>query len=91
VSLEYVAVPSDLMAFVEGKSGLGRGGLIIATATQVAPGFKGGIVLELCNSGTVPLILRPGMQIAQLVFITTDRVLPEKWGYSGSFRCQVKP
>jgi dCTP deaminase len=91
VSLEYLAVPSDLVAFVEGKSKLGRAGLIVATATQVAPGFKGGIVLELFNSGTVPLLLHPGMQIAQLAFFVTDQAVPGEWLYSGQFHCQVKP
>lgn len=91
ISLEYVAIPPDVIAFVEGKSGLGRAGLIVATATQVAPGFKGGVVLELCNSGTVPLILRPGMQIAQLAFFHTDHPLSAEWLYSGKFHCQVKP
>jgi dCTP deaminase len=91
VSLEYLALPPDLVAFVEGKSSLGRGGLIVATATQVAPGFKGSIVLELFNSGTVPLKLRPGMSVAQLAFFITDRPLPPQWLYSGKFRCQVKP
>lgn len=91
VSLEYLALPPDLVAFVEGKSGLGRAGLIVATATQVAPGFKGGIVLELFNSGTVPIRLRPGMPIAQLAFFVTDRPVPLDWVYAGKFQCQVKP
>jgi dCTP deaminase len=91
VSLEYVALPGSLMAFVEGKSSLGRAGLIIATAAQVAPGFKGGIVLELFNAGTVPLVLRPGMRVAQLVFHGMDVELSKEWLYSGRFRCQVKP
>ena len=91
VSLEYVAIPPDLVAFVEGKSSLGRAGLIVATATQVAPGFKGGIVLELFNSGTVPVKLKPGMRIAQLAFFKTDRSLPDDWLYGGKFHCQVKP
>jgi len=91
VSLEYVSIPGSLMAFVEGKSSLGRAGLIIATAAQVAPGFKGGIVLELFNAGTVPLVLRPGMEIAQLVFHGMDADLPMEWLYAGRFRCQVKP
>lgn len=91
VSIEYVAVPSSTMASVEGKSSLGRAGVIIATAAQVAPGFKGCIVLELFNAGTLPLILRPGMRIAQLVFHSMDRILPDAWLYSGMFRCQVKP
>jgi dCTP deaminase len=91
VTLEYVSIPGDLMASVEGKSRLGRAGLIIATAAQVAPGFKGCIVLELVNSGTVPLVLRPGMAIAQLVFHTIDPPLSSEWLYRGGFRCQVKP
>jgi len=91
VTLEYVSLPGDLMAFVEGKSRLGRAGLIIATAAQVAPGFKGCVVLELVNSGTVPLVLRPGMPVAQLVFHSIDRALPPEWLYRGSFHCQVKP
>lgn len=91
VSLEYVAIPGTLMGFVEGKSSLGRAGLIIATAAQVAPGFKGCIVLELFNAGRIPLVLRPGMRIAQLVFHTTDRHLTSEWLYGGTFRCQVKP
>jgi dCTP deaminase len=88
-TLEFVSLPPDLMAFVEGKSRLGRLGLIVATATQVAPGFHGVITLELVNSGTVPLQLRPGMPIAQLVF----QRLPAgtKHLYRGQFHCQIKP
>lgn len=90
-SLEYICLPSDMMAFVEGKSSLGRAGLLIATATQVAPGFKGCIVLELFNAGTVPIILRPAMQVAQLVLVSTDIKVPKGWLYSGAFQVQVKP
>src|SRR5262249_36107657 len=91
ISLEYVAVPPDLVAFVENKSGLGRTGLFVATATQVAPGFKGSIVLELVNSGTVPLLLKPGMSIAQLAFFQTDSPLSPDWLYGSQFHCQVEP
>jgi dCTP deaminase len=90
-SLEYLCLPSDMMAFVEGKSSLGRAGLLIATATQVAPGFKGCIVLELFNAGTVPIILRPAMRIAQLVLVSTDITVPHEWLYSGPFQVQIKP
>ena len=90
-SLEYVYLPSDMMAFVEGKSSLGRAGLLIATATQVAPGFKGCIVLELFNAGTVPIILRPAMGVAQLVLVSTDTKVPKDWLYSGGFQVQIKP
>jgi dCTP deaminase len=67
-TLEYIALPPDLTAQVIGRSSWGRLGLIIATATSVAPGFKGVITLELINEGQVPLILYPGVVIAQLIF-----------------------
>jgi dCTP deaminase len=70
-TLEFIATPRDVVTFVEGKSRLGRLGLIVATATQVAPGFHGCVVLELANLGAFTLEMRPGMPIAQLVFITT--------------------
>lgn len=91
ITLEYFSFPRDLMGYVEGKSGLGRTGLIIATATPVAPGFKGSIVLELFNAGTVPVVLRPGMRIAQVVFHILDRTVPRDWSYSGGYQCQIRP
>lgn len=72
-TLEYISMPKDLAAMVEGRSSWGRLGLIIATACSVAPGFKGCITLELVNDGEVPIILRPGMRIAQLVFFDTAK------------------
>jgi len=72
-TLEYVSMPKDLAAMVEGRSSWGRLGLIIATASSVAPGFKGCITLELVNNGEVPIVLRPGMRIAQLVFFETAK------------------
>jgi dCTP deaminase len=90
-SLEFLALPSDLMAFVDGRSTLGRRGLIVATAGQVAPGFHGVIILELANAGTIPLALTPGISVAQLVFQTvTERCRPEEL-YRGKFYCQIKP
>jgi deoxycytidine triphosphate deaminase len=91
VTLEFVALPADLMAFVEGKSSLGRLGLLVATATTVAPGFHGVVVLELANTGTVPLELIPGMFIAQLVFQVMTDPVPEEMLYQGQFDCQIKP
>jgi dCTP deaminase len=91
ISMEYICLPPNIMAFVEGKSSLGRVGLLIATATQVAPGFKGCIVLELYNAGTVPVVLRPAMRIAQLILVSTDHAVPEEWLYAGTFQVQVRP
>jgi dCTP deaminase len=94
ITKEFFALPSDVMAFVEGRSSLGRLGLFVATATQVAPTFHGVIVLELVNAGTVPLELKPGTPIAQMVFqrmsdkVTDDESYRKK---GGRYYCQIKP
>lgn len=66
-TLEYLAFPQGLGGYVLSRSSWGRLGLIIATATFVNPGFKGCLTLELLNLGEVPLVLFPGMRVAQLV------------------------
>lgn len=66
-TLEYIGIPVDVAAQVEGRSSWGRLGLIIATATSIAPGFKGAVTLELVNLGMVPLSLYPGLVIAQIL------------------------
>lgn len=75
-TLEYIALPSDLEAQVEGRSSWARLGLLVATATTVHPLFKGVITLELSNHGTIPLELYPGMKIAQIIFHKTETPLP---------------
>lgn len=70
-TLEYISLPRKLMCYVVGKSSWGRMGLIIATATKVDPGFKGCVTLEIINQGEVPIVLYPGVPIAQLVFHET--------------------
>ena len=86
-TLEYIQLPTDLMCYVIGKSTWGRMGLIIATATKVDPGFRGCITLEIVNEGEIPLVLYPGIMIAQLVlhWITPSR------GYSGRYDCPIGP
>jgi dCTP deaminase len=86
-TLEYVGLPSDLAAVVVGRSSWGRLGVIIATATSVAPGFKGVITLELINGGQVPLILYPGIRIAQLVIEKTT----SQASYSGRYDFPTGP
>ncbi len=89
-TLEYVSMPKDLAAMVEGRSSWGRLGLIIATACSVAPGFKGCITLELVNDGEVPIILRPGMRIAQLVFFDSGKLADYLAG-SPKYNCPTGP
>lgn len=67
-TLEYMRLPSDLMAYVVGRSTWGRLGLIVATAVGIHPGFAGSLTLELRNLGETPLTLYPGQTIAQLFF-----------------------
>lgn len=86
-TLEFVGLPSDLTCYVIGRSSLGRTGLVIATATAVAPGYKGCITLEIVNLGEVPMPLYPGMRIAQLVIHSTEG----EAAYRGRFQCSTGP
>ena len=68
-TLERVALPDDLVARLEGKSSLGRLGLLIhSTAGFVDPGFDGQLTLELSNVSNLPITLYPGMRIGQISF-----------------------
>lgn len=68
-TLERVEIPPDLVCFLEGKSSLGRLGLVIhQTAGIVDPGFQGQLTLEISVTGSSAMLLRPGMLIAQLMF-----------------------
>ena len=83
-TLEYVELPDDLVARIEGKSSLGRLGLIVhATAGFCDPGFKGTLTLELNNLTRVPIKLYPGLPIAQLSFMTLDKPALKPYGSAG--------
>jgi dCTP deaminase len=78
-TLERIALPDDLVGRVEGKSSLGRLGLLIhSTAGFVDPGFNGHITLELSNVANLPITLYPGMKIGQISFLrmTTPADVP---------------
>src|SRR3954465_12979175 len=80
-TLEWVELPDDVVATVEGKSSLGRLGLIVhATAGFVAPGWKGTLTLELNNLTRVPIKLYSGLLIAQLSFMALDRAAERPYG-----------
>jgi dCTP deaminase len=81
VTREYVELPDDIVARIEGKSSLGRLGLIVhATAGFVDPGFKGTLTLEITNLTRVPIKLYPGLLIAQLSFMTLDAPAERPYG-----------
>jgi dCTP deaminase len=81
---EWVELPDDVVARVEGKSSLGRLGLIVhATAGFVDPGWKGTLTLELNNLTRVPNKLYTGLPIAQLSFMALDRPAERPYGSEG--------
>lgn len=83
---EYVEVPNNLTAFVEGRSSIGRIGLFIQNAGWVDPGFKGRITLELYNAGSMPIRLQAGKRICQLVFCLMDQAAEKP--YAGKYQGQ---
>lgn len=79
---ETFTLCDDVVGIVNGKSSLGRLGLQVhATAGFVDPGFSGVIVLELSNVATLPILLRPGMKVAQMVFQRLDRAAERPYGH----------
>ena len=81
-TLEWVRLPEDVVARIEGKSSLGRLGLIVhATAGFVDPGFEGTLTLEITNLTRVPIKLYAGRPIAQLSFMTLDRPAERPYGH----------
>lgn len=92
---EYVKVPDDLVARVEGRSSMGRLGVTMhVTAGYVDPGFEGRITLEISNIGAMPVALYPGQRVCQLVFetMTTPAKLP--YGHpkrNSKYMKQLKP
>lgn len=86
-TLERIAVPDDLVARIEGKSSLGRLGLLIhSTAGFIDAGFDGHVTLELANVASLPITLYPGMKIGQVSFMqmTTPADNPYGQGARGS-------
>lgn len=78
---EFVTMPNDLCARVEGRSSLGRLFVgIHSTAGFVDPGFKGRVTLELKNDGLRPVKLYPGMRICQIVFETMSSEVDVNYG-----------
>jgi dCTP deaminase len=92
---EVVSLPDDIAARVEGKSSLGRLGLLThATAGFVDPGFSGHVTLELANVATLPIKLYPGMKIGQLCFFRLSSPAENPYGsakYGSRYQGQRGP
>ena len=89
-TVERVALPDDLVARLEGKSSLGRLGLLIhSTAGYIDPGFDGTITLELSNVARLPISIYPGMAIGQISFL--QMTTPVERPYRGKYQGQSGP
>jgi len=89
-TLERVALPDDLVARLEGKSSLGRLGLLIhSTAGYVDPGWDGYLTLELSNVANLPITIYPGMKIGQISFFRLTTPADAPYG-SGEVRSKYQ-
>jgi dCTP deaminase len=89
-TLERVRIPDDLVARLEGKSSLGRLGLLIhSTAGYIDPGWDGQITLELSNVATLPITIYFGMRIGQISFLRLST--PADQTYRGKYQGQSGP
>jgi dCTP deaminase len=90
VTKEYIKLPLEFAARIEGRSSLGRIGLgIHVTAPTIHAGYEGKITLEIFNHSNIPVILRPDMKIAQLIIETVDELPIEE--NTPTFSGQVNP
>jgi dCTP deaminase len=94
-TLEWVELPDDLVARLEGKSSLGRLGLLIhSTAGYVDPGWNGKLTLELSNVANLPIALYFGMRIGQISFLTMSSPVDRPYGSAGlgsKYQGQAEP
>ena len=92
---EVVTLPDDIAARLEGKSSLGRLGLLThSTAGFIDPGFSGHVTLELSNVATLPITLWPGMKIGQLCFFRLSSPAEHPYGserYGSRYQGQRGP
>jgi dCTP deaminase len=92
---EVISLPDDVAARLEGKSSLGRLGLLThSTAGFIDPGFSGHVTLELSNVATLPIKLWPGMKIGQLCFFRLSSPSEHPYGsakYGSRYQGQRGP
>jgi dCTP deaminase len=83
-TLERITLPDDLVARLEGKSSLGRLGLLIhSTAGFIDPGWDGHVTLELSNVANLPITIYPEMKIGQVSFVQLSEPAEKPYGSAG--------
>jgi dCTP deaminase len=94
-TLESLTLPDDVVARLEGKSSLGRIGLLIhSTAGYVDPGWRGHLTLELSNVAKLPVTLYYGMKIGQISFLRLSSAVDRVYGADGlgsKYQDQTEP
>ena len=94
-TLEAISLPDDIVARLEGKSSLGRLGLLIhSTAGFVDPSFEGNLTLELSNVANLPITIYHGMPIGQISFMRMDGPVEMPYGAQGAgskYQGQAEP
>lgn len=94
-TIERLTIPTDIVARLEGKSSLGRLGLLIhSTAGYIDPGWEGTITLELSNVANLPIVLTPGMAIGQVSFLMMTTPVDRPYGspeLRSRYQGQIEP
>lgn len=91
---EYIEMPDDLTGQLEGRSSIGRLGVVVhSTAANIDAGFRGNITLELANMGRIPVMLYPGMRICAVSFaqLTSPAAVPYYKKKSAKYAGQKAP
>lgn len=90
LTLEYLRLPDDLWGNLEGRSTWARLGLQVhATAGMIDCGFSGYLTLELQNNGRLPLVLSPGLRVAQMAFFPVKHVINPYRGKRAAYSAQT--
>lgn len=90
-TLEFLVMPANLTGQVLSRSSWGRLGLLVATAVAVQPGFRGVLTLELVNTGSVPIVLRPGLRVAQLQLWMSKGDTSAPYSVNGKYDAPLGP
>src|SRR4030042_3556433 len=87
LTFEYISLPNNIVARLDGKSSLGRRGVVVhATAGHIDPGWRGHLVFELANLGEMPVMLYPLIKIARITFYRIKDAIP----YTSKYLAQTK-
>lgn len=85
-TMEYIKLPNDIGAIIQGRSSIGRAGLFIENAGWVDPGFEGELTLELYNANNVHMMIQAGTRVCQLILFRVDGVPTNV--YNGKYQGQ---